>query len=83
MVDGGSLFIQDREFVLYYINCERNQEVGIRLKLQKEIQAERPRRAYLNNLVQMRTAKLTKMQNAEQRSIADVSITHELRVIVG
>ena len=83
MVDGGSLFIQDRESVLYYINCERNQEVGIRLKLQKEIQAERPRRAYLNNLVQMRTAKLTKMQNAEQRSIADVSITHELRVIVG
>lgn len=57
--------------------------MGIRLKLQKEMQAERPRRAYLNNLVQMKTAKLTQTQNAEQRSITDVSITHELRVTAG
>ena len=31
----------------------------------------------------MKTAKLTQMQNAEQRSITDVSITHELKMTVG
>lgn len=39
VADGGwgqFVYYKTREFVLYYINCERNQEVGIRLKLQRD-----------------------------------------------
>lgn len=46
---------------------------------------ETRRRAYLDNLFQMKTAKMTKMQNAEGTGIADIqlltnAVTWELKV---
>lgn len=84
MVDGPVCLYNTEN--LYYMNCLKNS--GSRHKFRRKNMRERetPRRAYLNSLFQMKTAKMTKMQNAEGTGIADIqlhtnAVTWELKVI--
>lgn len=86
MVDGPVCLYNTEN--LYYMNCLKNSGSRHQFRTRKKNERERetPRRAYLNTLFQMKTTKMTKMQNAEGTGIADIqphtnAVTWELKVI--
>lgn len=89
MVDGGSLFMPDKEFAMCYMDCLKKSGSGHKVKTERERGEKRredPRGILMYALIPMKTAKMIKMQNAEGMAVQTYqlhtnAVMWELKVI--